>query len=181
LFGVSLATAFGHAGLSVVLGVAVVAVELAFSSLVSLYLTISIGYAMVAIGLIIGVRSLVARHAAKTPGQELEEEKKVLEHEKPSSRDSGFKGISYFAVLGAALSPDLSITPVFLSAIPAGLIAAIDLSVVFAVASILSLVILVQAGTLGLAKTFERVPEKYNDSLIGFVIVAVGIYVIVAG
>jgi cadmium resistance protein CadD (predicted permease) len=49
------------------------------------------------------------------------------------------------------------------------------------VASILSLVTLVQLGTKGLAKTFEHIPEKYNDSLVGFVILALGIYIIVAG
>src|SRR5579885_1426644 len=59
--------------------------------------------------------------------------------------------------------------------------AAIDLSIVVVVASILSLVTLVQLGTKGLAKTFEHIPEKYNDSLVGFVILALGIYIIVAG
>ncbi|MGD0996477.1 MAG: hypothetical protein ABR909_13270 [Candidatus Bathyarchaeia archaeon] len=38
---------------------------------------------------------------------------------------------------------------------------------------------LVQVGISGLAKTFEHVPEKYNDAIVGFVIAAIGIYIIV--
>jgi cadmium resistance protein CadD (predicted permease) len=184
LFGVSLATALGHVILSVILGLAVVFVGLAVSSLVSLYLTTGIGSAMVLVGLYIGIRPLIRKEEAvekETPEQELKnEEERLLRHEKGNSR-GGLKGIGYFAVLGAALSPDLSITPVFLSAVPSGFLAAIDISVVFAIASILTLIILVQLGAMGLAKTFERVPEKYNDSLVGFVIAAIGIYIIVAG
>jgi hypothetical protein len=40
---------------------------------------------------------------------------------------------------------------------------------------------LVQVGAKGLAKTFEHVPEKYNDSIVGFIIAAIGIYIILAG
>jgi len=36
-------------------------------------------------------------------------------------------------------------------------------------------------GSAGLAKAFERVPPKYNDALVGFVIAAVGVYILVAG
>jgi hypothetical protein len=39
--------------------------------------------------------------------------------------------------------------------------------------------VLVQVGISGLAKTFEHVPEKYNDAIVGFVIAAIGIYIIV--
>ncbi|MHB8567593.1 MAG: hypothetical protein ACYC7D_13565 [Nitrososphaerales archaeon] len=179
LFGVSLATAIGHVVFSVILGLGVVAVGLIFSPLVSRYLSGGIGVAMLLIGLFIGVRSLLSKAEELTPVEELKiEEAKLLKHEK---NRSGLKGVGYFAVLGAALSPDLAITPVFLSAIPAGLGFALELSLVFAVASILCLLILVQIGTMGLAKTFEHIPEKYNDSIVGFVIAAIGIYIIVTG
>jgi len=55
------------------------------------------------------------------------------------------------------------------------------LLVIFVVTSIASQLILVQVGNKGLAKTFEHVPEKYNDSIVGFVIAAIGIYILVAG
>ncbi len=87
--------------------------------------------------------------------------------------------IGYFAVLGAALSPDPSIIPIYLSAISAGFYFAIELSVIFAAASILTLLLLVQLGMLGLVKTLAKIPEKYNDSMVGFVIMAIGIYVLV--
>jgi len=104
----------------------------------------------------------------------------LLQASKSRSKASGLKEIGYFAILGAALSPDLSITPVFLSAVPTGLYAAIDLSLVYSVASLLTFVILVQLGTAGLTKTFEHIPEKYNDSIVGFVIAAIGLYIIFA-
>jgi hypothetical protein len=49
------------------------------------------------------------------------------------------------------------------------------------VTSILTQLVLVQIGVKGLAKTFEHVPEKYNDSIVGFIIAAIGIYIILAG
>jgi hypothetical protein len=49
------------------------------------------------------------------------------------------------------------------------------------VTSILTQLVLVQVGIRGLAKTFEHVPEKYNDFIVGFVIAAIGIYIIFAG
>jgi putative Mn2+ efflux pump MntP len=83
--------------------------------------------------------------------------------------------------LGAALSPDLSILPIFLLAVPIGLSFAFDTAVVFAIATILSLLAFLWLGSAGLAKAFERVPPKYNDALVGFVIAAVGIYILLAG
>jgi nickel/cobalt exporter len=180
LFGISFATASGHVILSVILGLIVVFVGLAVSTLISRYLSIGIGAVMIVAGLIFGVKPLVAKpETEETPEQEVnEEEAKLLKHERGGS---GLKGIGYFAVLGAALSPDLSIVPVFLSAVPEGISGAIYLSIVFALASILTLIVLVQLGIRGLDKTFQRIPEKYNDSLVGFVIAAIGIYILVAG
>jgi nickel/cobalt exporter len=172
ILGVSLATASGHVVLSVILGLTVVFVGLVFSRLVSLYLDAVIGLVMVVVGLFVGIRPLVAK---EREGHRAKDEFKISEDRSLS------KEISYFAVLGAALSPDLSITPVFLAAIPAGLDSALELSLVFAVASILTLVFLVQVGTAGLARAFERIPEKYNDSLVGFVIAIIGVYVLLWG
>jgi hypothetical protein len=62
-----------------------------------------------------------------------------------------------------------------------GLGLAIDTAIVFAVGSILSLTLLVLVGSKGLSKVFARVPPKYNYALVGFVIAAVGIYVLYAG
>ena len=58
---------------------------------------------------------------------------------------------------------------------------ALYLLVIFVVTSILTQLVLVQVGIRGLAKTFEHVPEKYNDAIVGFVIAAIGIYIIFAG
>ena len=170
LFGTSLATAIGHVVLSVALGLGVVAVGIVFSNLISFYLDTGIAIIMITVGLIVGIRSLVRKT----------EHHHKHDHDDKKNTDKLNRGVGYFAVLGAALSPDLSITPIYLSAIKAGFYFAIELSVVFAAASILTLLLLVQLGTVGLAKTFEKIPEKYNDSMVGFVIAAIGVYILVA-
>ena len=174
LFGISLVTASGHAALSAALGFAIAVAGLLFSRLISSYISYAVGLVMLAVGLFIGVRALVSKKKEEvTPGE------KLLEKEKKGG--SRLNGIGYFAVLGAALSPDLSITPIFLASITVGLLFAFYLLVIFVVTSILSQLVLVQVGSKGLAKTFEHVPEKYNDSIVGFVIAAIGIYIIIAG
>jgi nickel/cobalt exporter len=172
LFGISFVTAIGHVVLSVALGLGVVAVGLVFSHLISFYLDTGIAIIMITVGLIVGIRSLLRKNEHHHKHDHDEDNKK--------NNDKLNRGVGYFAVLGAALSPDLSITPIYLSAIKAGFYFAIELSVVFAAASILTLLLLVQLGTVGLAKTFEKIPEKYNDSMVGFVITAIGIYILVA-
>lgn len=179
LFGISFVAAVGHVGLSVVMGLAVVVLGLVFSHLISYYLDTGIGIIMVVAGLIVGIKPLVVKsdhhhdhgheHNLDTHGNEIKEGVGKLT-----------QGIGYFAVLGAALSPDPSIIPIYLSAISAGFYFALELSAVFAIASILTLLLLVKLGTVGLAKTFEKIPEKYTDSLVGFVIAAIGVYVLVA-
>lgn len=188
LFGISLTTAVGHVILSVALGLGVVVAGLVFSRLISSYLDTGIAIIMITVGLIIGVRSLVRKnehhneHGHHDHNHD-DEKHHDHNHEKGDGKnnDKINRGVGYFAVLGAALSPDLSITPIYLSAIKAGFYFAIELSVVFAAASILTLLLLVQLGTVGLAKTFEKIPEKYNDSIVGFVIAAIGVYILIAG
>ena len=171
LFGVSFVTATGHALLSAALGFGIAVAGFLFSRLISSYISYAVGLVMLAFGLLIGIRALVSKKKEEiTPGE------KLLEKEK-----KGLNRIGYFAVLGAALSPDLSITPIFLASVTVGLLFAFYLLIIFVVTSILSQLVLVQVGSKGLAKTLEHVPEKYNDSIVGFIIAAVGIYIILAG
>ena len=186
LFGISLTTAIGHVILSVALGLGVVVAGLVFSHLISSYLDTGIAIIMIIVGLIIGVRSLVRKsghHHEHEHSHEHGHHDHSHHHDTDDEKnnDKINRGVGYFAVLGAALSPDLSITPIYLSAIKAGFYFAIELSIVFAAASILTLLLLVQLGTVGLAKTFEKIPEKYNDSIVGFVIAAIGVYILIAG
>ena len=174
LFNVSIITATGHAFLSAILGLAIAVVGVYVSTLISLFLSLIIGAVMLVVGLFIGLKALFSHKKI-----EVTPEEKLLEKIEKSSM--GIKGLSYFAILGAALSPDLSITPFFLGAVPSGLMLAIYVFIVFVVVSVLSEVVLVQVGTCGLAKSFEKVPEKYNDAIVGFVIAAVGIYIMIVG
>ena len=175
LFGISFVTAIGHVGFSIIMGLAVVFVGLLFSHLISYYLDTAIGAIMVVAGLVVGFIPLLKKNGSHKDGHahdyEITEEKSGKLSQK----------IGYFAILGAALSPDPSIIPIYLSAISSGFSFALKLSVVFATASILTLLLLVQLGKVGLAKTFAKIPEKYHDSMVGFVIAAIGIYIIVSG
>lgn len=170
LFGISFATAVGHVALSIVMGLAVVGIGLVFSHLISYYLDTGIGIIMIGAGLIFGLKPLLVKEAHHDDHAEKETQS--------ISKLRG--GLGYFVVLGAALSPDPTIIPIYLSAISAGFYFALELSAVFAAASILTLLLLVQLGAVGLAKAFEKIPEKYNDSLVGFVIAAIGVYVLLA-
>ncbi|MDE1857561.1 MAG: hypothetical protein KGI26_00640 [Thaumarchaeota archaeon] len=164
-------TAGGHALLSVLLGFGVVFVGLVFSQALSGYITIATGAVMVVVGLVYGVKTLLSEDGGAHEGEGAHDRN-------PKPQD---KGAAYFAVLGGALSPDLSILPIFLIASQVALGLVIDTAVVFAVASVLSLLVLVTVGSLGVAKIMSRIPPKYNDSLVGFVIAAVGAYVLVFG
>jgi uncharacterized membrane protein len=182
LFGISFVTAIGHVGLSVAMGLVVVVIGLVFSHLISYYLDTAIGIAMVVGGLVVGIIPLVRKtphHHSHTPDHEHDHGHEHVDHEHDKEKHGKLTSkIGYFAVMGAALSPDPSIIPIYFSAISAGFYFAIELSVIFAVASIVTLLLLVQLGTMGLAKTLARIPEKYNDSMVGFVIISIGIYVL---
>lgn len=172
LLGVGLATAGGHVLLSVLLGFLIVTAGLIFSQGLSNDIVIATGLAMLVLGTGYGIKRLLA----KDPEDYVGEAEQAVNQAKSSGR-----GMTYFVVLGGALSPDLSILPIFLLAVPAGIGAVVDTAMVFALASILSLSSLVLAGSLGVAKALSRAPAKYNDSLVGFVIAAVGVYVLLFG
>ena len=110
LIAVSLVTSTGHVSFSVFLGLVMFEVASFFSSFVSYYFIEAIGLIMLASGLYVAVRALRAN-----------EEKHSGRVKLSLSSDSKLmKNAGYFAVLGVALSPDLSILPVFLITVPLG-------------------------------------------------------------
>jgi nickel/cobalt transporter (NicO) family protein len=173
LMGVGAMTAVGHVALSLLLGFAVLYVGTEFSLQASHYVTEAIGGTMVAGGLVYAAKMLTSK--------ESEDYERETREELSKGEGRPGKRFSYFAVLGAALSPDLSILPIFLLAAPIGLGFAIETAAVFATASILALLLFLILGSAGLARAFEKIPPKYNDALVGFVIAAVGVYVLLAG
>lgn len=165
-------TAGGHVSLSILLGLVIVVLGLAVSESLSHYVTVGTGVLMVFLGLGYGLRTLLVNVSVDYDREAQEKTEKV--------KVTG-KRLAYFAVLGGTLSPDLSILPIFLISSQVSLGLVLDTAVVFAAASLLSLLILVLVGSVGLAKAFARAPAKYNDSLVGFVIAAVGLYVLLFG
>lgn len=171
LLEVGTMTALGHVALSVVLGFAIVVVGLAFSKQISVDVTEAIGLAMLAGGLAYGVWELRGKSA-----EDYEEETR---EELAKGEDRFGKRFGYFAVLGAALSPDLAILPIFLLAVPVGWSFVFLTAVVFGASSVAALLFFLVLGTAGLEKAFARLPPKYSDALVGFVVAAVGAYVLV--
>ncbi len=166
-------TAVGHVALSILLGFAIIGLGAVFSQQVSIDITKGMGVIMIVGGLAYGVKGLRSRNKGDS---ELETAKGLSKGKRKFGKRFG-----YFAVLGAALSPDLSILPIFLLAVPVGLGFAVQVATVFAIASILALVLFLLLGLQGLAKAFERVPPEYNVAVAGFVIALVGFYVLLAG
>ena len=167
-----MATSGGHVLLSVILGFGVVYLGLIFSSGLSSVVTMVTGTVMLVVGVAYGIKTLLS-HVEQDYSEEADEE---LKNAKASGR-----GLTYFVVLGGALSPDLSILPIFLLAVPFGLGLVLEAAIVFAMASVLSLVMLVLAGSMGMTKIMSRAPAKLNDALVGFVVAGVGAYVLIFG
>jgi hypothetical protein len=155
------------------LGFAIVAIGLLFTQQVSLYVTEGTGLIMVMGGLAYGVREL--------RGPRTEDYEEEVQGKLSTGDGTVKKRFGYFAILGAALSPDLSILPVFLLAVPLGLSFALGTAIVFGLATVGSLLLFLFLGSAGLARALERIPPKYNDALVGFVIAVVGAYVIIVG
>jgi hypothetical protein len=173
LIQVSLVTGLGHILLSVALGFAIVGVGVLFTESLSAQIAFGTGVLMLAIGLAYGIRELLSDRP--------EDYHREAEGEYLKAGGSGGRKVGYFAVLGAALSPDLSILPIFVLAVPIGFSLAIDTAVVFGLSSILSLLTLVLLGSWGLDRLFEKVPPKYNNALVGFVVAVVGAYIVLFG
>ena len=170
---VSLVTGLGHVLLSVALGFVIVGVGVLFTESLSSQIAFGTGVLMLAIGLAYGVRELLSNRP--------KDYQREAEGEYLKAGGGEGRTVGYFAVLGAALSPDLSILPIFLLAVPVGFGLAMGTAVVFGFASILSLLILVLLGSWGLDRFFERIPPKYNNALVGFVVAAVGAYIVLFG
>jgi len=170
LAGVGIMTAIGHVAFSIALGFAIVGLGMALSAQISTYLVKVIGIAMIVGGLAYGVRELRERRIE-------DYEKETLDELAKGEGRFGSR-FRYFAVLGAALSPDLAILPVFLLALPIGLGFAVATAMVFGLASVSALIVFLMLGMTGLGKMFERIPPEYNDALVGFVIAAVGAYIL---
>ncbi|MGD1055603.1 MAG: hypothetical protein ABR867_05945, partial [Nitrososphaerales archaeon] len=115
---VSLATGLGHVLLSIALGLAIVGVGVLFTKSLSAQITLGTGVLMLVGGLVYASRELLSK---RTEDYRQEAQSEYLKAGGGTGRKVG-----YFAVLGAALSPDLSILPIFVLAVPAGFGLAVD-------------------------------------------------------
>ncbi len=167
LLGVTAIAGLGHILLSMILGIALASFAIIFSVYVSRLTTQIIGSVMLAIGLYIIL-------IAFRPRQNKEETESPDYNANNIVRSTG-----YFAVMGAALSPDLSILPVFVAAIPYSFYVLFLAAAVFSLASMATIMILTYLSYIGLGSFLQRIPARYNDAMVGIIIMAVGIYTII--
>jgi len=164
LIRATLVSAFGHVALSAFLGLVIVELASVFSKILPRF-TQAIGLVMIVSGFYVAINSFRTKNTQ-------------------SDGDGKFgltKSAGYFAILGAALSPDLSILPICLVAVPLGLITVVHTIVIFAVSSILTDLLLVIVFSVLFSQAVEKLPSKYNDALVGLVVAAVGVYVLILG
>jgi hypothetical protein len=173
LLGMGTITAIGHVTFSLVIGFAIVGLGIAFSAQVSSDLVTAVGAIMVVGGLFYGIRKLKA-------GAPEDYEKDTLDELAKEGGEFG-RRFSYFAALGAALSPDLAIMPVLLLALQVGLGFTFATATAFGLASVAALLLFLLLGMTGLGRIFEKIPPEYNDAVVGFVVAAVGVYVLLLG
>ena len=162
LTSVTLVSALGHVSLSVVFALVIVTLSSVLSTFITGYFTEAIGFIMVITGFYVTINSLRTKNSR-------------------SNSTSLVKSTGYFAVLGAALSPDLSILPICLVAAPLGIITMVRTVTIFAVSSILTDLMLVLVFSILFSRAVEKLPSKYNDALVGLVVAAVGIYILILG
>ena len=162
LLNVTFVSALGHVSLSIFLALIIVLLSSVFSTFLTWYFTKAIGLIMVITGAYVAVNSL-----------------RVKSNDQAES--SLAKSTGYFAILGAALSPDLSILPICLVAAPLGILTMVRTVMIFAVSSLLTDLLLVIVFSELFSRAVEKLPSKYNDALVGLVVAAVGVYILVLG
>ncbi|MBI3859415.1 MAG: hypothetical protein HY296_04140 [Thaumarchaeota archaeon] len=171
LLYVGVATAAGHSILSVALGLLVVGAGLLFAGSAATLIAEATGVVMIVAGVGYGLWQFAPRKRREVKSEGAEAQART---------QKGFR-FRHFALIGAALSPDLTILPILLVAMPEGFGLALDAALVFGVVSVVTLPVLLLIGSKGLARAFERIPPTYNDALLGFVVAAVGAYTLVTG
>ena len=164
LLNITFVSALGHVSLSIFLALVIVLLSSVFSTFLVGYFTKAIGLIMVITGAYVAMNSL-----------------RVKDKSRDQAESSLAKSTGYFAILGAALSPDLSILPICLVAAPLGILTMVRTVMIFAVSSLLTDLLLVIAFSELFSRAVEKLPSKYNDAVVGLVVAAVGVYVLILG
>ena len=125
LLGLGILTSGGHVLLSMVLGLGIVYLRLIFSAELSSIITSGTGLAMLVVGLGYGIKTLLT---AKHDDFEKRGQSGIRRGQ------NIWTGIDLLRGFGGALSPDLSILPIFLLAVSLGLGFIFDAAVIFALA-----------------------------------------------
>lgn len=171
-----------HVLVSVVLGAIIVVIGLQFRSVVLHSEDAIVGGLLIATGVLFAVLELRGRghhhpHDAEHEHEHahLAEHEHVQRSEHRTHASQRAHGIAAIVVpFGAAASPDLTILPVFLAAAAVGAGAAIGTLVAFAVATIVTFVLLTVAATAGGYQLRTRWLDRYSGVITVIVLLTIG-------
>lgn len=86
--------------------------------------------------------------------------------------------VKYSFILGVSASPDLSLLPILLASGAYPLEYSEIIMLVFALISIISLVLIVIAADIGIGNSLKKIEPKYMDYLMGLILIGIGVFLI---
>jgi hypothetical protein len=166
-----------HVLLSIVLGGVIIAIGLQFRASIQSAQDTIVGAILIATGLGFGAFELMGRGHGHDHHDEHDHHHDRV-HE-PPSEPRGLRGLAAIMVpFGAAASPDLTILPVFLAATTVGAATAIGTVLIFAAATIGTIVCLTLAATRGGYQISGQWLDHWGNAITAVVLVLIGTLVL---
>jgi nickel/cobalt exporter len=165
-----------HVLLSIVLGGVIIAIGLQFRASIQSAQDTIVGAILIATGLGFGAFELLGRGHAHDHHDHHEGHEHGHDH---VHEQRGLRGLAAIMVpFGAAASPDLTILPVFLAATTVGAATAIGSVLIFATATIGTIVCLTLAATRGGYQISGQWLDRWGNAITAVVLVAIGTLVL---
>ncbi|HEY1776816.1 MAG TPA: hypothetical protein VGG41_11710 [Solirubrobacteraceae bacterium] len=167
--------AVAHVLLSIVLGGVLIAIGLQFRASIQSAQDAIVGAVLIATGVGFGAFELLGRgHSHDHHGEHAGHDHRHDAHEQ-----RGLRGLAAIMVpFGAAASPDLTILPVFLAATTVGAATAIGSVLVFAAATIATIICLTLAATRGGYQISGQWLDHWGNAITFVVLVLIGVLVL---
>jgi cytochrome c biogenesis protein CcdA len=164
--------AVAHVLLSIVLGGVLIAIGLQFRASIQSAQDTIVGAVLIATGVGFGAFELLGRGHSHDHHAD-------HDHRHDAHEQRGLRGLAAIMVpFGAAASPDLTILPVFLAATTVGAATAIGSVLIFAAATIATIVCLTLAATRGGYQISGQWLDHWGNAITAVVLVLIGILVL---
>jgi len=168
-----------HVLLSIVLGAVIIVIGLQFRSVVEDAQDTIIGTILILTGVGFGLMQVRGGGHSHSHSHSHSHEHGDHHHHEHSHDERGVRGLAAVMVpFGAAASPDLTILPVFLAASAVGVETAVGSVVVFAAATIGTIVVLTLAAAHGGNQIRGQWLEEWGNAITALVLVVIGVLVL---